>query len=335
MSLSVFAKIPVPTLELEHPMHYVDSTVSVAKVRISSVSAGLNNRLYRRVLDLKLNPEYINHMDINDFVAKACNLGLPTPDQERLWIFTSVNALFIFEFDDHFDKPLLIAPEYVARRSKQMRAVLRSLSSHKLSGLQGSLEDWPAEVPCKEAYLWLLREAEDLRKGAAELLHDVFIDFCNGVEEEVIQWQSDAHRGDFTGWNLDRYKEARKRSVGYIFTPVVPLFIINKWIQKDYFTTCIDLLYEAAIIVALANDILGIPRDHGDDGTMTVLRVITSQDKVVEVHNEMVEVLHKKVLELECNKRRFMEEMEAAAVGLFLWQLDSNRYAGRLPITIY
>nr|WDE20683.1 terpene synthase-like protein uBuTS-12 [Bubarida sp. uBuTS-12] len=335
MSLGVFAKIPVPALELEHPVHYADSAVSVAKVRISSVSAGLNNRLYRRVLGLKMNPEYIKHMDINDFVAKACNLGLPTPDQDRLWIFASVTGLFIFEFDDHFDKPLLIAPEYVARRSKQMRAVLRSLSGHKLSGLQGSLEDWPTEVPCKEAYLWLLREAEDQRKGGAELLHDVFIDFCYGVEEEIIQWQSDAHRGDFTAWTFDRYNEARKHSVGYIFTPVVPLFIINKWIQKEYFTSCIDLLYEAAIIVGLGNDILGMLRDSAEDGSMTVLKIITSHDKIVEVHNKMVEVLHKKVLELECNKRRFMEEMEAAAVGLFLWQLDSNRYAGRLPITIY
>ena len=162
-----------------------------------------------------------------------------------------------------------------------------------------------------------------------------FKESCNGVEEEVIQWQSDAYRGDFTAWNLDHYKKAHKRSVGYIYSPVVPLFIINKWIQKEYFTTCIDLLYEAAIIDALANDILGIPRDHGDDGTMTVLRIITSLNDVVKVHNEMVEELHKKVLELECNAMYFIEEMEAGMVGLFLWQLNSNRYAGRLPITTY
>ena len=333
MSLSVFTKIPIPTMKLEPPMHYADSTVSVANLRESLVSEKLNNRLHRLVLDLKLNPQYIDHMNINDFVAKACNLGAPTPDQDWLWLFTSVHGIFIFEFDDHFDKPRQIAPECVAKRAKEMRAVLRSLGSHKLSGLQGSLEHWPSEVPCKEAYLWLLRKAEELREGAAELLHDVFIDFCNGVEEEIIQWQSDAYRGDFTAWNLDHYKEARKRSVGYIYSPVVPLFIINKWIQKEYFTTCIDLLYEAAIIVALANDILGIPRDHGDDGTMTVLRIITSLNDVIKVHNEMVEELHKKVLELECNAMYFMEEMEAGMVGLFLWQLNSNRYAGRLPIT--
>ena len=99
-------------------MHYAEATISVAKLRESLVSEKLNSRLHRLVLDLKLNPQYIDHMGINDFVAKACNLGAPTPDQDWLWLFTSVHGVFIFEFDDHFDKPRQITPECVAKRAK-------------------------------------------------------------------------------------------------------------------------------------------------------------------------------------------------------------------------
>ena len=158
MSLSVFAKIPVPAVELEHPLHYADSAVSVATLRKSLVSGELKSRLHRQLLDLKLNPQCTNRLSAYDFIAKGCNLGVskhPTLDEIRLWIFASINFIFIFEFDDHFDKPLYLTPENIARASKELRDVLRSLSRHKLIRglLCGSLEDWPTEVLGKEAYL--------------------------------------------------------------------------------------------------------------------------------------------------------------------------------------
>nr|WDE20680.1 sesquiterpene synthase uBuTS-5 [Bubarida sp. uBuTS-5] len=332
MSLSVFTKIPIPAVELEHLMHYADSAVSEAKLRKHSVSEELKSQMHRHLVDLKLNPRYPDNLNIYDFVAKLFNLGVskhPTFDQNRLWLFSSILILFLFEFDDHFDdhfdNPLHLTTENIARLSKEMRAVLRSLSRHNLSGLQGSLEDWPAEVPCKEAYRWLLREAEDLKEGAAELLHDIFVDYCFGVEEEVIEWKSDMYRGDLTAWSLDRYKEVRKRAAGVVFAIVVPLFVTRKWIQKEHVNTCTDLLYEAALLVGLSNDILGIPRDLRDSGTMTVLK-IASTSEVVQHHNMMVEVLHKKVLALEGNTMHFMDAVETSVAGVFLWQCHSKRY---------
>nr|WDE20681.1 terpene synthase-like protein uBuTS-8 [Bubarida sp. uBuTS-8] len=331
MSLSTFAKIPVPELELEHQMHYADSIVSVTKLREPSVSKELKSRLHRRVLELRLNPQNIEILNSYDFVAKVCTFGVSNHSttcshQNRWWIFASISVIFLFEFDDQFDKPLLLSPENIASLSKKMRGVLRSLSGHKLSGLQGNLEDWPAEVVGKEAYLWLLREAEDLREGAAELVQDLFVDYCYGTEEEIIEWQPDAYRGDYTAWNLDRYNEVRKRSAGLTFVSVGPLFVAHKWIQKKHVVTCTDLLYEATIVIALANDILGVNRDRDDRLCVTSLK-LSSCSEVVQYHNELVEVLHKKVLELEGNTRRFMEEVEASVVGLFLWQCRSKRYA--------
>nr|WDE20684.1 terpene synthase-like protein uBuTS-14 [Bubarida sp. uBuTS-14] len=328
MSLSVFTKIPIPAVELEHLMHYADSAVGETKLRKHSVSGELKSLLHRHLLDLKLNPQYLDHLNIYDCVAKCFNLGVnhhPTLDQNQLWIFASILILFLFEFDDHFDNPLHLTPENTARLSKEMRAVLRSLSRHNLSGLQGGLEDWPAEVPGKEAYLWLLREAEDLKEGAAELTHGLFVDYCFGVEEEVIEWKSDTYRGDLTAWSLDRYKEVRKRTAAGGFAIVVPLFVTYKWIQKEHVHKCTDLLYEASLLLALSNDILGIPRDRRDSATMTALK-IASTSEVVQHHNEMVEVLHKKVLALEGNTKHFMEEVEASVVGFFLWQCHSKRY---------
>ena len=331
MSLSVFAKLPVPALELEHPLHYADSAVRETKLREPSVSEELKSKLHRLLLDLKLHPQYMDHLNIYDIVAKVFNLGIsnrPTLNQNQLWLLTAVLIIFLFEFDDHFDKPPQLKHENSARLSKEMRDVLRSLSRHNLSGLQGSLEDWPAEVPGKEAYLWLLREAEDLREGTAELIHDTFVDYCFGVEVEVTEWQPDMCRGDLTAWNLDRYKEVRKRSSGFVFLVVGPLFIIHKCVQKDHIITCTDLLYEASIVVALANDILGMNRDRGKSGAIdiTSLKIVASSSVVVQDHNEIVEVLHKNVLELECNTRHYMEAVEASVVGLFLWQCYSNRY---------
>ena len=329
MSRSMFVKIPVPALELEHEMHYADSIVSVTKLREPSVSRELKSKLHHQVLDLKLNPQSIDILNSYDFVAKVCNLGVsnhPTNDQNRWWIFASISVIFLFAFDDQFDKPQLLSSENIARLSKKMRGVLRSLSRHKLSGLQGSLEDWPAGVLGKEAYLWLLREAEDLREGAAELVQDLFVDYCYGTEEEIIEWQPDAYRGDFTAWDLDRYIEVRKRSAGLTFVSVGPLFVAHKWIQKEHVRACTDHLYDATILVGLANDVLGVNRDRGDRTCVTSLK-LSSCSEVVQYHNELVEVLHKKVLELEGNTMHFMEEVEASVVGLFLWQCDSKRYA--------
>nr|WDE20679.1 sesquiterpene synthase uBuTS-4 [Bubarida sp. uBuTS-4] len=329
MSLSVFAKIPVPTLELEQPVHYVDSAVSVVKFREPLVSGDVKRKLHRHVLDLKLNPEYIQHLGIYDLVAKVYNLGVSNHplNQYRLWLLVSTLEILIFEFDDYFDKSLLRTPENIAKLSKEMRGVLRSLSRHNLSGLQGSLEDWPAEVPCKQAYLWHLREAEDLREGTAQLIHDTFVDYCYGVEVEVTEWQSDVNKGDLTAWNLDRYNDARKHSVGLAYAIVGPLYIANKWLQKEHIITCTDLVYDASILTVLGNDILGMNRDRGDSGTMTSLKLLASSSEVVQYHNELVEVLHKKVIELECNTRHYMEEVEAAVVAFFLWQSRAERYA--------
>ena len=332
MSLSVFAKIPVPALKLEYPLHYPDSAVSLAKVREPSLSEELKSRLHRHALNLKLDPKYIDHLNVHDFVAKVHNFGVsnyPTPDQNRRWLFASTLVLLIFQFDDHFDTAIRFTPDHIARVSKDMRDVLRSLSRHNLSGLQKSLEDWPAEVPCKEAYLWLLKEGEDLREGTAQLIHDTFVDYCYGTEVEIIEWQSDMQRGDLTAWNLDRYSEVRKRSIGVQFTVLGPLFATHKWIQKEHIATCTDLVYDAAIVVALANDIAGMNRDHADNQAfdITALKIVASSSKVVRYHNEKVEVLHKKVMELECNTWRFMEQVEACVVGLFLWHLNAARYA--------
>nr|WDE20676.1 bicyclogermacrene synthase uBuTS-1 [Bubarida sp. uBuTS-1] len=332
MSLSVFAKIPVPALKLENPLHYSDSAVSLAKVREPLLSGELKSRLHRHALDLKLDPKYIGNLNVHDFVAKVHDLGVsnhPTPGQNRQWLFASTLVLFIFEFDDHFDTAVRLTPENIARVSKDMRDVLRSLSRHNLCGLQGSLEDWPAKVPCKEAYHWLLREGEDLREGTAQLIHDTFVDYCYGTEGEVIEWQPDMYRGDFTAWNLDRYCEIRKRSIGVLFAVLGPLFIRYNWIQKEHITTCIDLLHEAAIVVALANDVAGMNRDLEDNEAIdiTSLKIAATSSEVVQYHNKKVEVLHKKVLELECNTWRFMEQVEASVVGLFLWHLNAQRYA--------
>ena len=84
-----------------------------------------------------------------------------------------------------------------------MRAVQRALSKHGLSGLQGNIDDWPTAVPYKEAYCWLLREAEDLRRGAAELVHYTFLDYCFGVEMEITEWAPDMYQHDTSSWNLD------------------------------------------------------------------------------------------------------------------------------------
>ena len=95
-------------------------------------------------------------------------------------------------------------PENVSRLSKEMRTLLRALTKHGLSGLQGDLNEWPTTVPLKEAYLWLLREAEDVRKGTAELVHHTFLDYCFGVETEVTEWAPDVYQNNTSAWNLSK-----------------------------------------------------------------------------------------------------------------------------------
>ena len=67
-------------------------------------------------------------------------------------------------------------------------------------------------MPSKEAYLWLPREGEGLKKGAAELIHSTFLDYCVGVGSELVEWASDLYQGDMTAQNLNRCTEVRKHS---------------------------------------------------------------------------------------------------------------------------
>ena len=78
----------------------------------------------------------------------------------------------------------------------EIRALLRALSRHGLSGLIGLLHFLSiGPLP--------LREAEDLRKGPAELLHYTFVDYCLGIEMEVTEWAPDLYQNDTSSWNLD------------------------------------------------------------------------------------------------------------------------------------
>ena len=191
--MSQFTEVPVKALALQHPLKYANSPLSAAKLREASVSSSLISRLENHLSALKVSLKYIGGVNITDFVAKAYNIGIECPsteDKDRLWIFSATFTIFLFEFDDHFDEPS-ITPENVARLSMEMRVILRALSGHGLGGLQGGLDDWPTAVPCKKAYLWLLREGEGLRNSAAELIHSTFIDYCLGIESELVEWAPD------------------------------------------------------------------------------------------------------------------------------------------------
>ena len=324
--MSQFTEVPVKALALQHPLKYATSPLSAAKLREASVSSSLVSRLENHLSALKLNPEYIEKVTITDFAAKVFNIGIECPsteDKERLWIFSTTFVIFLFEFDDHFDEPSS-TPETVARLSMEMRAILRVLSKHSLGGLQGDLDDWHAAVPCKEAYLWLLREGEGLRNGAAELIHSMFLDYTLGVELELLEWAPDLHRGDMTAWNLDRCIEVRKRSAGAHLV-MAPLFVINKWMTRKHFSACNNLVFDAAIIIALGNDLLGVLNRESPSIGMQPTKIV-SADEVVQSHNEKVECLRKDIKELDGDTGRFMEEMETSTVGIFLWQCNCKRY---------
>ena len=163
---------------------------------------------------LELNPHSLT--DIRYFVAKINNIGVnyhQAEEQDRLWIFAATLFTFLMQFDGHFDKPSII-PENISRLTIEIKAILRALSRHGLSGFQGNPDDWPTSLPFREPYLWLLREAEDLRKGAAELIHYTFLDYCLGLEMEVTEWAPDVYRHDTSSWSLARCYEALKHSRG-------------------------------------------------------------------------------------------------------------------------
>ena len=259
--MSQLIEVPVNVLALRHHLKYAQSALSAAKLRQASVSSALKSRLQNRlrVSALKLNPKHIEGLNIADYVAKIFNVGIECPStgcQDRQWIFSATLFIVLVEFDDHFDEQFC-TPETVAKLSMVMRGILKALSRHSLGGLQGVLDDWPTAVPCKEAYLWLLQEAEGLRKGAAELIHGNFNDYCLGVVSEIVEWAPDLHRGDLTAWDLERCNEVRKRSVAGTFF-LVPLYVINVWMTREHYRACRDLLYDVSVIIALANDVLGV-----------------------------------------------------------------------------
>ena len=329
--MSLFTEIPIKSLVLEHPLHYASSVIDLAKMRSSSaLSPSLRSKLENHCSALNLDSRYIDEVKITDFVAKAYNIVIKcnqSDEPDRLWTFAATLALFLFQFDDHFDTPCN-TPENTSRLSIEVRTLLNALSKHGLSGLQGDLDEWPTTVPLKEAYLWLLREGEDLRKGTAELLHHTFLDYCFGVELELLEWAPDIHQGDTSAWNLCRYSEVRKRSGGVIFTLAAPLYVTNKWLKKENFTSCSDLLNDEAIVCVLANDIVGMKKEQQESQAigMTALK-FTSANEVAQHHNDKVMVLRKNILGLDGDKKRFMEEIEVAIVGLFLWQCNARRYS--------
>ena len=326
--MSQFTEVPVKALALQHPLKYANSPLSAAKLRETSVSSSLISRLENHLSALKLDLKYIEGLNITNFVAKAYNIGIESPsteDQDRLWIFSATFTISLFEFDDHFDEPI-ITPENVARLSMEMRAILRALTRHGLGGLRGDLDDWPTAVPTKEAYLWLLREGEGLKKGAAELIHSMFLDYCVGVESELVEWASDLYQGDMSAWNLNRCIAIRKQSAGAVLI-LAPLFVINKWMTRKHYSACYNLLYDAAIITALGNDVLGIvERENQLQSTGMEPTKIVSVDEVAQSHNERVECLRKDIEELDRDTGRFMEEIETNVVGIFLWQCNCKRY---------
>ena len=328
--MSQFVEVPIKSLVLQHPLQYARSALDLAKLRTSSISPSLKDKLQNHCSALRLNPRYIEELNIADMVAKMSNIGVEyhaTEEENRLWIFAATLGIFLFQFDDYFDKPSN-TPENVSRLSMEMRAVQRALSRHSLSGLQGNLDDWPTAVPYREVYHWLLREAEDLRRGAAELLHYTFLDSCFGVEMEITEWAPDVYRHDTSTWNLDRCNEVRKRSGGVHFALNGPLYIVNKWMTKEHFNACNDLLYDAAITTTLANDLLGKKKDlqtESDSISIKTIMIATASE-IAQHHNEKVECLRKDILHLDGDTRRLMEEWEVSVAGLFLWQYKSRRY---------
>lgn len=333
--MSQLIEVPIKTLVLEHPPHYAHSALDVAKLRESAIwSTSLRDKLQHQCSVLKLDSRYIDELSVADFVAKTYNIGVhytSTDEEARLWMFAATWAVFIFQFDDQFDQPRN-TPENLSRLSMDLRLLIRALSRHGLSGLQGELEDWPNTIiSFRKAYLWVLREGENLRTGTAELTHYVFLDYLFGVEVELMEWAPDVYRGDTTAWNLDRCNAVRKVSAGFPLAVLGPFYVANKWLKKEHITSCNDLLYDGGIIVGLGNDLLGVKKDQKKDEIGLKTIKIASANEIAQEHNMKVEHLRKDIQALNGDTRKFMEEVEASIAGLFLWQINAKRYTSIGP----
>ena len=306
------------------PLCYPASAMDLVKRRETSFNQSLVDKLKRNCAALELNPRYIEQLNVCDYLAMVYGIG---GSATRLDVFTASLAIILYEFDDHFDSPAY-TPENVSRLSGEMRSVLRSLSALGLGGLRGDMSEWPSGVPCKKAYLWLLRETENLREGSAELLHYAFLDYCFGVEQEIVEWSPDMYSGRTSAWNMERCSAVRKRAAGVVFA-VVPMFTANNWITRKHLTSTIDQLYNASVIVSLANDIMGYERDTRESASVGMkMAKIASLDEIIRHHNERVRSLRQEIqaLQAEDLTRRFLEEIELVIVGFFLWQRNAKRY---------
>ena len=89
-----------------------------------------------------------------------------------------------------------------------------------------------------------------------------------------MEWAPDLHRGDMTAWNLNRCIEVRKRSVGAVVT-MTPLFVVYKWMTRKHYSACNNLLYDAAIVIALANDALEVVEKESQSIGIQPTRIYT------------------------------------------------------------
>jgi len=86
-----------------------------------------------------------------------------------------------------------------------------------------------------------------------------------------------------------------------------------------------DLLYDVSLIIALPNDAIQSVKRSNHSISIETTKIL-SADEIVQCHNKKVECLRKDILELDGDTRRFMEEIEISAVGVFLWQCNCKRY---------
>ena len=233
----LLAMVPLePNCPLQYPRGVLTSVLQRRRLETTELLEALEKLCKAIKLDFQL----YDHLNASNYAAVVNNITVdyePAEERDRLWIFATTLVIFLFLFDDHFDKPTC-SPENASILSTEVKTILRAFRKHTFNGLQGELEDWPASVPLKEAYLWLLKEAEELREGAAEVLHYAFTVFVHGIEDELREWGPDAYDGDLSTWDLQRYDEVRKYTGGAPIALVPTIFIINKWTKKEHFVTC-------------------------------------------------------------------------------------------------
>ena len=322
--MSLFAELHLirkgQALPFEYPLQYARSTLILAKQRnAASVSSSLQGRVLNHCSALNLKPP-AGELNFADFIAKVYNIGIENP---QLWIYAATHCLFFMEFDEYFDGACN-TPDNVSRLSMELRALLRALSRHGLGGLRGDLDDWPTGVPGREAFRWLLKETEALRMGAGEMSHYCFLDYCLGIELEIVEWAPDMYQGNTTKWDIDRCVEIRKRSAGVLYL-MVPLYVAKTWIRKEHVAACNDLLYDVAAIGGLANDVMWIKHSEENEMGIQTLK-IASRSEVIQYHNDRVRCLRKAILDLDGDTRSFMEEVEVSIVGVLLWECNALRY---------